>query len=226
VRRFWRNLVLWAAVAPGYSFAGSGEEIDRLIAAVNGEVITEGDLRLYRDLNAVSSPGRRVPDEGLSEEIERLIDLEILRQEMRNFPSVLPPERDVDARLQFLRDAFAEIGGLPAVMRRLGLEESELRDYVALQISILRFVDFRFRPFVAVSANEVLSYYQDTLLPQIAKGADAVVPPLDEVEGKIEEILLQRKVDQALDAWLKESREHIRIERAQDGGAVNGAGNP
>src|SRR5437016_10445175 len=34
------------------------EEIDRLLVAVNGRVVTEGDLRLAHNLNAILAPAR------------------------------------------------------------------------------------------------------------------------------------------------------------------------
>ena len=63
----------------------NGSEIDRLIAAVNGVAITEGDLNLARSLNAILSYGRNAAAASRSDEIEKLIDQELMRQELKNF---------------------------------------------------------------------------------------------------------------------------------------------
>ncbi len=187
------------------------EEIDSLLAAVNGKVITEGDLRLARSLNSIISLGRNGAPPARTAEIERLIDLELMRQELGSFPMAADDQGGVETRIQDLKSAYAELGGLPALLGRLGLEESELLDYVRLQDSILRFVDFRFRPFATVSQQEVQDYYNSKLLPSLRK-VNAPIPPLAEVSGKIEEIVKEEKVNALMTQWLQDIRRHSRIE--------------
>ena len=59
-------------VSPTAVHAG---EIDRLLAAVNGKVMTEQDLLLARELNAFLSDGKISVSPSRTEEISRLIDL-------------------------------------------------------------------------------------------------------------------------------------------------------
>ncbi len=191
------------------------EEIDRLVAAVNGKVITNGDLLLARNLNAILSLGQTAALPERKEEIERLIDLELMRQELESFP-VPEDQTKIEARLQELRNAYAEIGGLPGLLRLLGLQESELLNYVRLQDSILRFVDFRFRPFVTVSGQEIQEYYREKVVPPLERSG-APVAPLAEVSGKIEEILKEEKVNAAMNQWIQDVRRHAHIEYFLDG---------
>ncbi len=187
------------------------EEIDALLAAVNGKVITEGDLRLARGLNTVIALGHSAAPPARTAEIERLIDLELIRQELGSFPMAADDQGSVETRIQGLRNAYAEIGGLPALLSRLGLQVSELQDYVRLQDSILRFVDFRFRPFATVSQQEVQDYYDGKLVPSLRK-VNAPIPPLADVSSKIEEILKEEKVNALMTQWLQDIRRHSRIE--------------
>ncbi len=188
------------------------EEIDRLLVAVNGRVVTEGDLRLAHNLNAILAPARNGAERSGEEELNRLIDLELMRQELTNFAAIKADESEIEPRMQDLRNKYAEIGGLPALLRDLGLQESELRSYIDLQISIEKFIQFRFRPFVTVSPEEILAYYRQKLVPQLEKSSGARVPDLEEVTSQIEEILAQEKVNTAVDNWLKDIRGHSRIE--------------
>jgi peptidyl-prolyl cis-trans isomerase SurA len=187
------------------------EEIDRLIAAVNGRVIVEGDLNLARNLNALYLFGQSRVPLSRGQETDRLIELELLRQELENFPIAPADQTTIEARLAELRSGYAEVGGLEAMLRRVGLQYPELVDYVRLQASIWRFVDLRFRPFVSVSADEIKAYYGDTLVPKLRQGG-ATVPPLPEVSSRIEEILREQKVNSALDQWIQDVRRHSRIE--------------
>jgi hypothetical protein len=190
-------------------------EMDRLIAAVNGVAITEGDLDMARSLNAIIFFGKTQAAAGRTEEIERLIDQELMRQELKNFSMSGETESSVEARMQSLRDAYAAKGGLSALMKRLGLQESELISYIRLESSILRFVDFRFRPFVSVSADEIRDYYEKRLIPQLRESGIAV-PLLDQVSAKIESIVKEEKINGVLDQWMKVIRRNSRIEYFDD----------
>jgi hypothetical protein len=192
------------------------EEIDRLLAAANGKVICESDLLLARDLNAILSFGQSHSLPSRKEEIDRLINLELMRQELESFPVAPQDQSKIQVRIQELKYAYAEIGGLPPLLHRLGLQESELLDYVRLQDSILRFVDFRFRPFASVSEEETQEYYKEKLVPPVRQ-AGAPVPPLAEVSAKIKEILREEKVSASMNHWMHDIRRHARIEYFLDG---------
>jgi peptidyl-prolyl cis-trans isomerase SurA len=211
--------LLFFGAQSGFAYAS---EIDRLIAAVNGVVITEGDLSLARNLKAILFYGRNAKASSRSEEIDRLIDQELMRQELKNFSMADAEERNVETRLQSLRDAFAAIGGLPVLLQRTGLRESELISYIRLESSILRFVDFRFRPFVSVSLEEIKAYYEKRLVPQLRE-SKIDLPPLDQISARIEVILREEKTNTVLDQWMKEIRRSSRIEYFDDepSGPVN-----
>ena len=205
-------LVLWAALSLACPRTEArGEEVERLLAAVNGRVVNTGDLRLARNLNSLMVLGK-ASAESVDKQLDRLIDLEILRQELEVSPAVRAAADRVEARLQDLRNAYAEIGGLPGLLRRLGLDESELAEYIALQISVENFIASRFRPFVNPTAEERQAYYRETLLPRLAKIPGARVPPFDEVSDEIGNILTEQGVLASLEQWLRDVRRHSRIE--------------
>jgi hypothetical protein len=210
---------LAAAWLGGAGFRPSGaEEIDRVIAAVNGKIIAESDLRLARNLNVLLVFGRQGQESEPSrdEQISRLIDLELIRQELENFPLDPGEHNLIESRVEELKSGYAEIGGIEPIMRRLGLRADELQTYLHLQASIFRFVNLRFRPFVSVAQEEVLSYYRDKFVPRL-QNAKTPAPPVEQVSSAIEDILKEEKVSAALDNWIKEIREHSRIEYFSDG---------
>ncbi len=188
-------------------------EIDRVLAAVNGKIITESDLKAACDLNSLLSFGKPCDLAGKSrqDELNRLVDLALISQEMENFPLSADDKRNIEAQMVELRNGYAEIGGLDFLIRRLELQEDQLQDYLRLQASFLRFVNVRFRPFVSVEPEEVEAYYRDKLVPELTKG-NAPVPPLVEVRSRIEAILTEQKVNASLESWLKDLRSHSHIQ--------------
>src|SRR4030095_6424242 len=115
------------------------------------------DLRVSQFLNRqpvnLSAEARR-------KAAERLIDQELIRQEITAGAYPPPSEKDVDALLQQLRrDRF---GGSDAEFRaalaRYGLSEEQLKQYLHWQLAVLRFIDQRFRPGVLVTDEDVRAY--------------------------------------------------------------------
>lgn len=185
-------------------------EIDRVLAAVNGKVLTDGDLKLARELNALLTFGAAGPAGERRSEIDRLIDLELMRQELDNFV-VGPADRGViDERMEELVRGYAEIGGLQSLLKILGLRTEELEAYMELQALIARFLNLRFRPFVSVQEAEIESYYEVILVGRL-RDAGIGVPALEEVRDRIREILVEEKVNLALERWLENIRGHSRI---------------
>ncbi len=177
-------LICWLAG----THRSAAQEIDRLLAAVNGKVITEGDLTMARSLYALSQLGKAATSQRREEEIHSLIDRELIRQEMENFPIGQADENSiqtyVQTRMDALKSAYAEIGGLPGLLRDLGVQENELVSYLRLRALMERFMNLRFRPFV-----------------------NAADP--DELE---------QKVNAAMDQWIEDIRNHSRIEIFSDAG--------
>ncbi len=202
-----------------------GEEIDRLIAAVNGVAITEGDLAVARELNAIIFLGKPAPANSRNEEIERLIDQELMRQELKNFSMTDEKQGEIETRMRSIRDAYASKGGLPALLRSIGLQESELIAYMRLESLITKFVDYRFRPFISVSAEEIRTYYQDRLTPQL-RTSKIELPVLEQISGKIEAILREEKINAVLDQWIKAIRRNSRIEYFNDAELPGGSPSP
>jgi len=112
----------------------------------------------------------------------------------------------VDQRLEEVRKKFSSPAAYGAGLQALGLSEDGLRRILAAQEQILRLIDERWRPLATVEAAEVESYYRDTLVPDLARQGGQQAPPLAEVESRIREILVQKKIDALLDEWLKQAR--------------------
>ncbi len=205
-----RFLTVSAAVL-GLCGIPKSEEIDRLLAAVNGKVITESDLNLARNLNVLVGFGKTAPAISRQEEIDRLINREILRQELENFPLQPEDQGRAERRMEELKQGYAEIGGINYVLRRLGLQEPEIEAYLQLQVSMLRFIELRFRPFVNVTEDEIRKYYDEQLVPRMQESGSPI-PTLDEVSAQIEDVIIEDKVGREMDEWISDLRRNSRIE--------------
>jgi len=194
----------------------TAEEVDRLLVAVNGTVITEGDLYIARSLNILIADSEKgdsvLPDEGL----DRLIELELIRQEMEYLGIDSEDEDSVNALMQELQEHNAGERGFSRLLEQMGIQEDELMSFLRLEFSILKFVDIRFREFVlSASAMEIEAYYKDIYVPQTRKSG-LELNPLEEATPRIENILIEEQVNADFDQWVTDTRSNARIEYFED----------
>jgi parvulin-like peptidyl-prolyl isomerase len=218
-----KNLLIlsWAVtLCVGSIPASAGDMIDRIVATVNGRIILQSDwddgLRYEAFIDG--RPLDRITPEYRKSALDRLIDQELLREQVRAFDSPqVSPER-LAKHIEQIRQQYpgAETeSGWAATLARYGLTLDDLKKRLAIQLQLTWLVDTRLRPSVNIDSNSVESYYNQELLPQLRQqGAKDV--PLDEVTPKIKELLTQEKVNELLTAWLQNLRlgSEIRTEVA------------
>ena len=78
-------------------------------------------------------------------------------------------------------------------------------------MAILQFIDLRFRSGIRISQEQIATYYQKTLTPALARDNEKA-PPLAEVSGRIQEILLQQQVSGLFQDWLTSLRDQGNVQ--------------
>src|ERR1700722_10144567 len=211
-----RLSILICIIALAIAFpARAGDILDRIVATVNNHIILQSkwqDAIRYeaflsgRPLDQVDAGDRKAA-------LDRLIDQELLREQMRSSDFPHASSEVVEKRLQEIREQYGDRdneAGWKAALAGYGLTEDELKRRVALQQDLLGLVDARLRPNVIIDAKSIESYYNQELLPQLRQSGGQQVP-LAEVTPKIKELLTQQKMNQMLLAWLHDLRSGSRI---------------
>jgi peptidyl-prolyl cis-trans isomerase SurA len=140
--------------------------VDRMAVIVDKHVIKSSDI--YRDLAATEFLNREQPSfsaEARHKAADRLIEQTIIRDEIANGGYRWASQADADALLNDIRrDRFAGSGAqLQAALARYGLTEEELRAQLLWQLTVLRFIDERFRTGVLITDDDVRTYYDQHL---------------------------------------------------------------
>lgn len=200
-------LLLMAAVS-------SSEVIDRIVATVNNEPILQSDWDIAVRYEAfVDQRPLDLGPAAARAALERLIDQELLQQQIRTFHLQPISADEVRQRVREIRQqtpGAATDAGWQAALERYGLSEAELGARVAHQLEITHFVDVRLRPTVRLDRASIEAYYRDKLLPELKqKGAGEV--PLAQVTRQIEEVLSQERMDTMLSEWLRDLRQQSEI---------------
>jgi hypothetical protein len=215
-----RVSVVSCSAAPGQTVTRDGafrRTMDRVVASVDGMAITQSDVETEYRTEVFLREGRvpsAVPDATtLSQVLDRVIDQRLLMEEVAAEGADSAALRQgAEQTLADVRNQFASEAAFQAGLRSLGLNEHDLLARIEKQELILRTVDQKMRPLVSVGQDEIEAYYRTTFLPEWAKRSKENAPPLTDVEAKIQEILVQRKINQQLEVWLKELRatHHVR----------------
>ena len=192
------------------SAAHAGDIVDRIVATVNGHIILQSDWEdalHYEAFIAEHSP-EKLTFVDRKAALDRLIDQELLRQQIRPSDFQHASDQEVAARIQEIRAQYPGAqsdSAWNAALIRYGLTEKQLKNRVALQLDLLRLVDARLRPTVQIDSKSIESYYNQELLPQLRQAGTQQIP-LAQASPKIKELLTQRKIDQLLTAWLQTLR--------------------
>jgi SurA N-terminal domain len=194
------------------SLAGWGTIIDRTAIVVGNHVIKDSDID--KEIRITSFLNNQPPDlspAARKQAASRLIDQELIREQIRSGKYVIASANETENLLaQFKKDRFANDAGYRRALARYGIAEQELKDRLSWQLTVLRFIDTRFRPAVVVSDEEIQAFYnahRDELLRSHpgAKG-------LDDLKSEIEPMITGERINQLLDQWLADARKQTRIE--------------
>lgn len=202
------------AIAAG--LAGRAEVIDRIAVSVGNQVITSDqiadEIRVTAFLNRAPvdlSPGEK------KKAADRLIEQTLIRHEIDFSHYPVPELKEADPMLEKIRAEYGSRQAFEAALNKYGITEDDLRQHLWWQLTLLKFVDERFRPSVHVSDEELRDFYNE----QVAKWKQQGVSPIASFEdsrAKLEEILTQQRVDQALDRWLGDARTQVDIRFRQE----------
>lgn len=199
-------------VAPNHATA---EVIDRIVATVNGRVILQSDLdeALCYQALLTNRTLTQLTDDDRRAVLDRLIDQELLREQMKSADFPHATDAEVTARVAEARKLYpqaASSGAWQSLLAQYDLTEKDLLVHVRQEIDVMRLVDARLRPAVQIDSKSIEAYYRDQFVPKL-KQSGASAAPLAEVSAKIRELLTEQKVSELLVSWLQTLRSESQV---------------
>jgi hypothetical protein len=179
--------------------AAQAELNDRVVAAVNYEVITWSDLEQAVRFNAALSGGSRDGERLRRETLEGLINRRLLIQEARRLRFVEVSAEDVSAEVEKLRKRFGSDKEFSDFLAGLDMTKEQLDRMLAERLLVERFVEKKIGLFVRVSRDEAQSYYD-------AHPAEFPGKRFPEVQRQIMALLYEDKLGRQVEQYLAELR--------------------
>jgi hypothetical protein len=197
-----RRLILTIALLP---VAMRAEIVDRIAATVGSEVIT--DSQVSEQIRIAALINGTVPDltpENRRKVLDALIDQTLMRREVEF--TRFPQASDDEVKLHFAQIQSRYPGpAFQEALDRYGVSETDLTAQLRWQLTMLRFIEYRFQPAAQVSDSQIRQEYRR----QVAAWREhnsGEPPSMEQMRPELEKIMRQQMTDSALDRWLGEVR--------------------
>lgn len=199
-----------------FSWAASAVIIDRIAIVVGNWIVKDSDIE--RDIRAtdfLNSQPLDLSQAARKEAANRLIDQLFIRHEIYvgDYPTATPQE--ADQQIQRLeKQKFRTQASMDQALKRYGLSETELHTQFEWHLTVLRFIDARFRPAVLVTDDQIDKYYRDH---RAALQRQLPGKSLDDIRDSIRQTLTGESVNKLFFAWLDEQRKASKIKYFEAG---------
>jgi parvulin-like peptidyl-prolyl isomerase len=193
-----RYLALCVFACLWFTLSGNAEVIDRVVAVVEGHVITLSDLRQERQIRAQLGEEPIDEDAALT---KQLVDNFLIERQIADYPNLDVTDAEVDSDLEKFNLSASRAS-------------DALRNAVRQRIRMQKFFDVRFRQFIRPTDDEIRKYYDEVFLPEArARGMQSIPPLTDpEMEKGIRENVIQENLNHEVDGWLKAIRRRSNVE--------------
>lgn len=210
MRRGFQAVLLAAATLAAVAHA---EIIDRIAVSVGNSVITASALD--REVRVIALLNSMPPDFTPASKratAERLIEQKLIRREIELSRYPTPDAATVEPVLEESRKTrFKSDDDFRRALAEYGITEQDVKDHLLWQLTLLRFIEVRFRPGIQATDQDIRDYFEK-VVKQAAQAAHPGEPvTLDDYRDKIEEALTGQRADRELDNWLKETRKRTEI---------------
>lgn len=202
--------------------AGSGARpvvLDRVVAVINRQVLLQSDVDAEMHFAALEPPE---PGESDTPEraMSRLIDRVLILQQMNE--QQFDPNLSDAAVEKSLTEQRAHLSGCSkyscttaagwnAFLAEHDLTNQEVIEHWRERMTILRFIDLRFRSGIRISPASIADYYAKSVVPAFAEKHEPA-PPLKAVSARIQELLLQKQMNGMLQNLLNDLRQEGNLQ--------------
>jgi hypothetical protein len=183
--------------------SASAEIIDRILAVVNGSVITLSDVDAARRFGLIEAePG------DLRAAVERTIERRLALIEVERYAPPEPSASRLEEAVAAARARFASAGAFEAALRETGLTLEQLRRQLRDDLRLRTYEQQRFGLAIQPTEEDVRAFYEANRDRFRRGGAPAA---FEEVRGEVRSALIQERAAAAIREWLAGLRRRAEI---------------
>jgi hypothetical protein len=185
--------------------------LDRIAVSVDRQVITEQEVLMEVRMAAFleQAPLEFTP-QAKRKAADRLVERLLVRRELAVSLYDPPKPEETEPLWKAVKLRFPTEASYQEALRNYGLTEAQLQRQLMLILTVIRFVEFRFRPGIQLTDEDLREIY-DERVNEWRRTRTEPPPSFEDSRQEIENYLLRQRADQALDRWVNETRNRAQI---------------
>ena len=193
------------------------ETVDKTVATVSDGVRTE--LITYSDLLWTLAMQPNIPlnppsSDDLNRALELITSQRLFALEAQRLPRE-PSEKEIQDEIQDVLNIFPSTAEFERRLRIVGFESVKDENFQAImrqRVAIKKYIEFRFRSFVVITAEDEEKYYRDVFAPDFRRrNPGLIMPSLSEKRAEINQILTEQKIETDIETFLDEAKARAEI---------------
>jgi len=198
--------------------AFSQQMVDKTVATltdgVRTELITYSDLKWQLALqpNVTINPPS---SEDLNRALRLLIDQRLFALEAERLPRDPATKAEVNAKISEIVSHFPTPAEFERRLNLVGfasVSDPNFEQIIAQRIAIDKYLAFRFRSFIVITADDEKQYYRNVYVPEFRRrNPGVIVPSQDSKRAEIVEALTEQRVAQQIETFLDEAKRRVEI---------------
>lgn len=194
------------------------EIVDKTIVTVSDgvrtELITYSDL-LWQIALQPNTPLAPPSSQDLKIALQVVINQRLFALEAERLPRAAPSESEIDTKIKQVLAYFPSTAEFEKRLKIVGfssVKDENFQRLMAQRVSIDKYLDFRFRSFAVITAEEENRYYREIFVPDFRKRFPGLLlPSLEEKRAEINQILMEDKVAGDIEDFLDDAKRRAVI---------------
>lgn len=192
--------------------------VDKTIATVSDgartELITRSDLlwQLALQPGVPLDPPR---EEDLRQALQTQINQRIFALEAQRLPRAAPTDKEIADKIADILRFFPSTAEFESRLKTVGfssVKDDNFENIIGQRVAIEKYLDFRFRSFVVVTAEDEANYYRDTWAADFRRrNPNTIVPSLDEARQRVNADLIEQRVGSSIEVFLEEAKRRVQV---------------
>lgn len=180
--------------------------LDRMLATVNGSVITESDLRAVRALRLFGDPLSATDDQL----VDRMIERRLMIAEVARYTPAEPKPEQIAARRQAWEASLPSGTDIPATLHAVGMRPEALDERFRDDLRISTYLDQRFNAAAQPTRQQAQAYFQAHRDEFTVNGA---TPPFADIEADVRTRVARERRETRIREWIESLKARAEIRR-------------
>jgi parvulin-like peptidyl-prolyl isomerase len=198
-------LIIGMAMALPWPLAA--EVVDRIVAVVDRHAITLSEAEQARRLQQLKGSKQAQ----MTEIVDQLIESYLIEREVKRYPGPPVTTEELSRAVDALREGMGSEQALLEALSAQEMDMDALERSLRRQLVISHYLDNRFRSLIYVNDEEIREYYDEEVVPALTSAEPQ--PELDMIEDVIRQVLVEKKFNERVDAWIESLKSRARIRK-------------